>query len=55
MRYLVIIEGGQPFLTEWFCCENNFRKDVDMTVYDLILNKYTTDGSTWLDIEIDYL
>jgi len=55
MRYLITTNVQPPALTEWFIPENNFNADVDMTVFDLALNKYTTDGETWQDITIDHL
>ena len=54
MRYLVTTKEI-PFLTKWFYSENNFNVDLEMTVYDLLKNKYTTDGKIWHDIEIDHL
>ena len=55
MRYLITTEGSSPFLTAWFDPENNFNPDLKMVVYDLMKRVYTTDGKTWLDIEIDHL
>lgn len=55
MRYLVKIKDEEPFLTEWFDMENNFNKEVEMIVYDLHYFKYTSDGITWQDIDIDNL
>ena len=56
MRYLITTnQAYAPFLTDWFDAENNFNKDIEMTVYDLVTYKYTTDGKTWLDIAIDHL
>jgi len=55
MRYLITIKNGEPFLTKWFDPKNNFNADLGMIVYDLVKNKYTTDGKKWDDIEIDHL
>ena len=54
MRYLITTKESQsPFLTKWFDLENHFNKD--MIVYDLLENKYTTDGKKWQNIEVDHL
>jgi hypothetical protein len=53
MRYLVTFESVTPFFTHYFDAENHFIDG--MTVYDLVQRKYTTDGKTWNDIEIDVL
>ena len=56
MRYLITTkECYKPFLTKWFTPENNFNMDLEMIVYDLVLNKFMVDGETWHDIEIDHL
>lgn len=56
MRYLITTkETYSPFLTKWFDPENHFNPEIDMTVYDLIEYKFTTDGINWHDIEIDHL
>lgn len=55
MRYLITTKDTKPFLTHWFQSENNFNIDLDMVVYDLVENKYTDDGETWNDIDIDHL
>lgn len=56
MRYLITTkETYAPFLTKWYEAENHFNPDLDMVVYDLQELKYTTDGITWLDLEIDVL
>lgn len=56
MRYLVTTKDAEkPFLTNWFEPENNFNPDIGMIVYDLWLNKFTTDGTTWNVIELDHL
>jgi len=56
MRYLITTkEVKSPFLTQWFDPENHFNPDVDMVVYDLCKNEFTTDGKTWHKIEVDYL
>lgn len=55
MRYLITTkEVKSPFLTKWFEFENHFNPDVGMIVYDLFENKFTTDGQTWFDIEVDH-
>ena len=56
MRYLITtIEAYAPFLTKWFEPEQHFNSDLEMVVYDLELNKYTTDGETWHDLQVDHL
>lgn len=56
MRYLITTKKTySPFLTKWFEPENHFNSDLDMVVYDLVENKYTTDGKKWHDIEVDHL
>jgi hypothetical protein len=55
MQYLITTNIQQPFLTKWFDADNHFNPDVEMVVYDLINNVYTTDGHTWLNINIDHL
>lgn len=55
MKYLITTNKHKPFLTEWYIYENNYNADLDMVVYDLVNNKYTTDGINWQDIEIDHL
>ena len=57
MRYLVTSNsnGYTPFLTAYFELDNNFNKELDMVVYDLLKNKFTTDGYNWHDITIDRL
>lgn len=55
MRYLVTTNITNPFLTNYFDAENNFNSEIEMVVYDLYLNKYTTDGKKWYEIEIDHL
>lgn len=56
MRYLVTtLHTYEPFLTEWFDCENNFDVELGMVVYDLHNAMYTKDGKTWADIKIDSL
>lgn len=56
MRYLITTkETYSPFLTEWFDAENNFNAELDMIVYDLSKNLYTTDGVNWIEIKVDHL
>ena len=55
MQYLLTSPFLEPFLTNWFECENNFNKNLQMIVYDLINLKYTTDGKNWHNIIIDHL
>ena len=55
MRYLITTSTHPPFLTDWYDFESHFNADIDMVVYDLELEKYTTDGFTWLDIKSDHL
>lgn len=59
MKYIVTYvdkEGNfKPFYTNWFDSLNNFREDLNMIVYDLWADLYTTDGKMWLTIEEDHL
>lgn len=55
MRYLITTKVEPPFLTKWFEPENHFNPDIEMIVCDLVECKYTTDGATWHNIEIDHL
>ncbi len=55
MQYLITTKDNPPFLTKWFDAENNFNSELGMVVYDLINNKYTTNGIDWADIEFDHL
>ena len=55
MRYLITTNIIAPFLTNYFNFENNFNSEIEMVVYDLYLNKYTTDGMNWYELEIDHL
>ncbi|MBP8994846.1 MAG: hypothetical protein KBG30_13700 [Bacteroidales bacterium] len=55
MRYLITTKDAMPFLTKWFQAENHFNEELEMIVYDLFECKYTTDGKTWNDIEVDTL
>lgn len=53
MRYLVTLEGWEPFMTDWFDPENNYLPG--MVVYDLIDMVYTADGHNWKRITKDHL
>jgi hypothetical protein len=55
MRYLVITSTNEPFRTDWFDLENNYNEDVDMIVFDLHKNEYTSDGKVWHKIAWDNL
>lgn len=56
MRYLITTqEFRMPFLTNKFQAENHFNFEIGMIVYDLVQCKFTTDGRTWYEIEIDHL
>lgn len=55
MRYLVTMNSNPPFLTKWFEYENHWDDGKGMVIYDLQNLTYTTDGKTWLPIEIDHL
>lgn len=52
MNYL-ILHNNSAFYTNWFDAENNYVEG--MTVFNLISDKYTVDGKTWLKIEEDNL
>lgn len=51
MRYIIYQEGHTPFFTFVFIPENHYL--IGMVVFDLFINKYTTDGCNWFNIEID--
>jgi hypothetical protein len=55
MRYLITTNLQKPFYSEWFDAQNHFNADAGMVVYDLVKQKYTTDGVTWLEINEDHL
>jgi len=55
MRYLVTTNSHPPFFTANFNPENHFNPDSHMVVFDLLLHKYTEDGTTWHEIETDHL
>lgn len=58
MRYLITYtENGlqKAFYTNWFDPENNFNADLNMIVFNLSANKFTTDGYLWLKIDEDHL
>lgn len=55
MRYLTTTKAYEPFFTKWFEPENHFNDELGMIVYDLVENKYTTDGLEWHDIAIYHL
>jgi len=58
MRYIVTYTENQMqycFRTAWFDSENNFNADVQMMVIDLATDKYTINGTDWLDIIEDHL
>lgn len=54
-KYLVTILGEAPFFSDRFDIENHFMSDIGMVVYDLNKGKYTDDGKTWKDIQVDFL
>lgn len=53
MNYLILPYVGPPFYTNWYDFENNYVEG--MTVFNLLLHRYTFDGQTWFDIEQDHL
>lgn len=55
MRYLIITNCNQPFLTNWFDSNNYFNENIEMVVYDLSYKCFTINGKDWDDIEIDHL
>lgn len=54
MNYLIFTDSHSPFYTNWFNLEN-FDRDDNMVVFNLLSHKYTTDGKTWYDIKQDHL
>ena len=55
MRYLITTNSHKPFFSRRFEYENHFNDKVGMVVYDLVEDKYTTDGIHWYNIEVDSL
>ena len=55
MRYLITTKNELPFITKWFEFENNFNPNIEMIIYDLVECRFSVDGKTWNDIEIDHL
>lgn len=54
-RYLITGDGIEPFTTEWYDYENNYRADLNMIIYDLHRRVYTTDGQVWKQLDWDTL
>jgi len=52
---ITTLDGEEPFFTDYFNAENHFNPDIGMTIYNLIAGTYTTDGTTWTEIECDHL
>lgn len=56
MRYLVTRANAIiPFVTNIYDYENHWFDNIGMVIYNLQDLMYTTDGKTWLPIEIDQL
>ena len=55
MNYLIVSKSYEPFYTNWFVAENNFNKDDEMVVFNLVTHQYTTNGKDWYDIPQDHL
>lgn len=54
-RYLITGNNFKPFYSDYFNTETHFNYEINMIVYDLVLNRFTENGKTWECIEIDYL
>lgn len=54
-QYLITMDGEEPFTTEWYDYINNYRADLNMIVYDLHHNLYSTDGIEWKELQNDHL
>jgi hypothetical protein len=52
-QYLVIPKRSKPFFTHW-CNENLFPISGGIA-FDLINHLQTTNGSDWVDVELDHL
>lgn len=52
MRYLITLEGHEPFLTHWFEPDKFVS---GMVVFDLKDFTFTEDGINWKKIQIDHL
>lgn len=55
MNYLIVTDSHAPFYTNWFDAANNFNKEDNMIVFNLLSHTYTTDGKTWHLITEDSL
>ena len=53
VRYIIFFDGQPPFYTKYFDAENTFQPG--MTVVDVLSDLYTTDGVTWLKMQVDHL
>jgi hypothetical protein len=51
MKYLVVTDSQEPFLTNRFDSLNQFDAEDNMIIFDLIKRTYTTDGHTWFAIK----
>ena len=47
MRYLITGKSFCPFFSDRFDCENNFNDELNMVVYDLLIQVYTIDSINW--------
>lgn len=54
-KYLVTIAGESPSLQTDLILKIIFIPNIGMVVYDLNKGKYTDDGKTWKDIQVDFL
>ena len=52
MQYL-IIHREERYYTDWYSYENNYIKG--MIVIDLMNDKISIDGETWIKIQYDHL
>lgn len=54
MQYLITFnDDRKPFLTKWLDYENHYVEG--MTIFNLWVNTYSTDGKIFLDIPEDHL
>lgn len=50
-RYLLVPPNDDPLLKNIFNPKEDFKEEVGMYVYDLVLKKYTWNGKDWRSIE----
>lgn len=54
-RYLITGDNFAPFYSDYFNYENHYNSELNMIIYDLQYDRYSTDGVHWLNIASDHL